>query len=393
MITSTLTFLAFLALINAGVFYITKKYPLKLYKYLPPIIIVFLIVVLCHTFGVWDISNPAIKAGRTGFLNTAIPFMIFCICLQSDIRKIIKIGPRMLGTMLFGSLSICIGMVVTCVLLAKPLGLEQIPESFGTWTASFTGGIENLYAVASAVNLSEDGLANVLMLINLVFRPWMTVLIVVVVAVATRYDKWVKADLTKVTEISAKFDTGANGPGKGMPTQIDLLAVVGIGFCLVGVAKWAGPQLATLVPGVPAEVWLYIIVTLVSLLLGTFTKLGETNGLTLIGGTLAVYSLSVSSSNMNLKDFTNIGLFFLSGLLVLTLHTLGMLIYGKLTKTDLRTMGIASIANIGGVSSAPVVASVYGQEYQAISVIMASLGSILGTFIGLGMCSLLKLIA
>ena len=42
-------------------------------------------------------------------------------------------------------------MVVVFKCFAGPLGLQQIPQSFGTWTASFTGGIENLYAVAGAV--------------------------------------------------------------------------------------------------------------------------------------------------------------------------------------------------------------------------------------------------
>lgn len=49
LVTSGLSFVAALLAINAFVFWIVKKYPLKIYKYLPPVIIVFLIVVCCNT--------------------------------------------------------------------------------------------------------------------------------------------------------------------------------------------------------------------------------------------------------------------------------------------------------------------------------------------------------
>ena len=62
LVTSGLSFVAALLAINAFVFWIVKKYPLKIYKFLPPVIIVFLIVVCCNTFGVWSFSNKAVSS-------------------------------------------------------------------------------------------------------------------------------------------------------------------------------------------------------------------------------------------------------------------------------------------------------------------------------------------
>lgn len=95
---------------------------------------------------------------------------------------------------------------------------------------------------------------------------------------------------------------------------------------------------------------------------------------------------------MDLKSFANAGVFLLCGLTVLLIHTVVMFIVAKLMKVDLFTLGIASIANIGGVSSAPVVAAAYGKSYQSVGVLMAALGSMIGTFVGLGMCNLLRMI-
>ena len=60
---------------------------------------------------------------------------------------------------------------------------------------------------------------------------------------------------------------------------------------------------------------------------------------------------------MDLRSFANAGVFFLSGVTVLLIHVIIMFLVAKLMKVDLCTLGIASIANIGGVSSAPVVAA------------------------------------
>lgn len=388
MITTGLAYIALLLGINAAVFYFVKKFPHKIYKYFPPVIIVFIIVVLCNTFGVWSFTNDAIKATRASILDYMVPFMVFCIALQSNVKKMIKIGPKMLAVFLCTTLSICIGMVIVYKCLAGPLGLQQIPESFGTWTASYTGGIENLYAVAGAVNLSDENLANVLLLINLTFRPWMTILIVMV-PFAAKFNQWTKADVTEIERIASRVDEDTIE--KGIPVQLDLFLLLGIGLCTVAAGFAMGDWLGAAVPAIPSQVWLYIIVTFAGVMMGTFTKLGHINGLELIGGTLAIFSLSVSSSNVDLKSFANAGIFFLSGLVVLCIHVIVMFIVAKLMKVDLCTLGIASIANIGGVSSAPVVAAAYGKSYQSISVIMAALGSMIGTFVGLGMCSLLRM--
>lgn len=389
MITTGLGYVAILLGINALVFYLVKKFPFKIYKYLPPIIIVFLIVVVCNTFGVWSFTNDAVKNARASILEYMVPFMVFCIAVQSNVKKMIKIGPKMLAVFICTTLSICIGMVVVHTFLAVPLGLQQVPESFGTWTASYTGGIENLYAVAGAVGLSDENLANVLLLINLTFRPWMTVLIVMV-PFAASFNKWTKADVTEIERIAARVDEDTIE--KGIPSQLDLFIILGVGLCVVAAGFSLGNYLGTVIPAVPSQVWLYIIVTFVGVFLGTFTKISHLNGLELIGGTLAVFSLSVSSSNVDLKSFANAGIFFLSGLVVLMIHIIVMFLVAKLLKVDLCTLGIASIANIGGVSSAPVVAAAYGKSYQSISVIMAALGSMIGTFVGLGMCNLLRML-
>ncbi len=389
-ITNALQYFAALLAINALVFWIYKKYPNKVFKWVPAVMVVFILVVCCNTFGVWSFKNEAIAGARSGYLKYVIPFMIFCISVQSDVKKMAKVGPKMLSVMLLTSLSIVIGMIIAFVAWAKPLGLTHAPESFGAWTGSFVGGVENLYAVSDAVKLSADEQANVLLLINLVFRPWMTLLIVMA-PLAIKFNKWTKSDTTEIERIAANINEDA--VVKGVPVTLDLFTIMGIGFAVVALAFVGGDLLFALIPGVPSEVWRYLLVTVTGVLLGTYTNLGKTNGLELIGSVLATFTLAVSCSNTDLKTFLNAGTFLLCGLTVLGIHALFMILMAKVMKVDLFTLGIASIANIGGVSSTPVVAATYGQSYQTVGVLMAALGSMIGTFVGLGVVEILTLLA
>ena len=51
----------------------------------------------------------------------------------------------------------------------------------------------------------------------------------------------------------------------------------------------------------------------------------------------------------------------------------------------------ASLANIGGSASAPIVATAYDPSYAGIGVLMGVLGAAIGNFAGLGMGALLQL--
>lgn len=388
-ITTGLEFIAVLLLINAAVFWVSKKWPLKIYKYVPPVIFIFLLVVFCNTFGVWSFDNPAISGTRTTIINYMVPFMVFCISIQCDFQKMIKIGPKLLLTFLLTCVTVCVGVIAAFKLFSPVLGFEQPAESFGIYTAAYTGGIENLYAVASAVNISDGDLANVLLIINLLFRPWMTVLILMV-PLATAFNKWSKGDPKEIDVIAARLESGK--AAQIMPASTDLFIIAGCGLGLVAACLKAGTGLEALVPAIPAQVWLYILVTFIGVFLGTKTKLGKTPGIELVGASLATFALSINCANVDLKTFANGAFFLLAGLTVHIIHAVLMCLIGKLMKLDLCTLGINSIAAIGGVSSAPVVAACYGESYQPVSVIIAAIGSMLGTFIGLGMVNILHLL-
>ncbi|MFR3754352.1 MAG: DUF819 family protein [Enterocloster sp.] len=138
------------------------------------------------------------------------------------------------------------------------------------------------------------------MQINLIFRPWMTILIVMV-PFAARFNKWTGGKPEEIDVIASRLDETKRE--KQIPTSLDLFMIMGVGLVIVAFGFHMGDFLGALIPAVPAQVWLYLMVTAIGVIIGTTTEFGYINGLELIGGTLAIFALSVSSSNVDLRSF------------------------------------------------------------------------------------------
>jgi uncharacterized membrane protein len=68
-----------------------------------------------------------------------------------------------------------------------------------------------------------------------------------------------------------------------------------------------------------------------------------------------------------------------------------MLVLAKLLKMDIFTCAVASLANIGGTATAPVLAGTYSSALVPVGIIMALLGYVVGTGGGLIVARLMSL--
>ena len=84
--------------------------------------------------------------------------------------------------------------------------------------------------------------------------------------------------------------------------------------------------------------------------------------------------------------------FVLAGFLVLAVHAMLMLMAARLFKFDLFTCSVCSLANIGGPASAPLLAAMYARQLVPIGVLLALLGYVVGTPLGIGLAALLQAI-
>ena len=111
MITTAFPYLTLLLFIASFLVYIEAKTKAKFFEYLPAIVILYFTVMTLSTLELWT-KTEEINATYKAFKSNLLPAMIFLMLLQSDIRKIFKLGKKILLTFFLASLSISLGFIV-----------------------------------------------------------------------------------------------------------------------------------------------------------------------------------------------------------------------------------------------------------------------------------------
>ena len=76
-------------------------------------------------------------------------------------------------------------------------------------------------------------------------------------------------------------------------------------------------------------------------------------------------------------------LFLALGAVWMLIHGLSLFIVGRVFRAPLFLLASASQACVGGPISAPIVAAVYRPALSAVGLLLAILGNVLGTYLGL----------
>ncbi|MGO1167674.1 MAG: DUF819 family protein, partial [Janibacter sp.] len=156
-------------------------------------------------------------------------------------------------------------------------------------------------------------------------------------------------------------------------------------------ATWIGSLLPEIGVVVTSTTWTILIVSILGLIIAA-TPLGQTAGSSEIAMVMLYLIIGIIASGSDFTSLTEAPLYLLAGIIVLVVHVAIMVIYAKLTRTELFSLAVASTANIGGVASAPVVASAFNRQLVPVGVLFALIGSFAGTFIGLTAAQILHVL-
>ena len=170
----------------------------------------------------------------------------------------------------------------------------------------------------------------------------------------------------------------------------DLMLLVGTGMLVSALSMHLAEKLPTTDFMTPSA-WTVIIVTIVSVVCA-MTPLASIPG-SLQLSNVSLYSLiGFIGSRADFSELTQAPLYILSGFFIISIHALVLALAAKLFKLDLFTCAVASLANIGGVASAPILAAAYNKALIPIGVLMAMMGYLIGTGGGLLLGKILSLL-
>ncbi len=382
MITTGFGFISFVLFFTAIVLVFTKKHPSKIYKFIPPVIMIYIGAMVMYTLGVWEM-NDSVTATRGAFINNLVPVMIFLMCLRCNLKEIIKLGPRLTLTFFTATFSIALGFIIS-YLVFRGFFESDTHLAFASMSAGWMGGTQNFLAVKSALGVSDESMTYTLLMGNINY----SILIVILVAMAGFKDKfnaWTKTDIRPIEKICRKL--GNDEQQEGKTTYLDLMLVMGMAMMVSTISQY----LSTILPRIgfiEASIWKILIATFIGIGFA-LTKVGKLRGIDEISNISLYLILILTASNVNLAALLNAPIYILAGMVILLIHFTIMILLAKLFKLDLFTCGIASIANVGGVASAPIIAATYDKNLVSVSVLMSLLGDLAGTFIALGIAQLL----
>jgi len=376
MIDNGFTYLSVIILIASSVLYIEKRSGYKIFDYLPAIVIIYFGVMVLSTLGVWEKSDSINTTYKT-LKSNLLPAMIFLMLLSADMREIVKLGSKMLFTFFLSSFSIAIGFIGSFALFHTYFTPDAW-KAFSALSGSWMGGTANMVAIQGALNLPDSAMGYTLLIDSVDYAIWV-MLLLALVPFANRFNRWSKSDTSKIDEVGARLR--AKEKTKEPIEFSSLFILLGLALGVSALSQYISTYLPT-TSFITTTTWIVIISTLIGII-SAITPISKISGNSEIANIMLYLIVALIASRANLSELTQAPLYIIAGFVILLIHLVLMLIFAKLFKLDLFTIGVASLANIGGVASAPILASAYSKALIPIGVLMAMLGYIMGTFGGL----------
>lgn len=236
-----------------------------------------------------------------------------------------------------------------------------------------------MVALQGILKVPENIFGYVLMMDTINYALWVMFMFWLV-PFAGSFNKWTKAD-TQFMQIDLEDTEHANEEEKGLQFQ-HIMYLLGLGLLVSALSSTIGKSLPEFGTVINATTWTIMIASVVGLILAQ-TRVSRITGALDVSNVLLYIIVALIASQSDFSQLSQAPIYLLSGLLIMLFHLIIMLLLGKLFKFDLFTLGIASLANIGGMASAPMLAAAYSRSLIPIGVLMALIGSFLGTYFGM----------
>ena len=391
-ITNGLTYIAVLMFVAGGLLVLQRTTKWKVFDLVPPLVWIYVLHMILCTLGIYE--SDAVKATYSGFKNNLLYAMIFVMLLRCDFRKLGKLGPRMIAIFLGCSLTLAIGTIA-----AYPIFMNSMGGAEKTWAAvaalyaSWVGGSGNMAAMEAAFTIDPGAYGAALALDTVCYSVWIALLLLAV-KIAPKWNKVCKADTSKLDAI-ADAANAEIAKDKKTATAADWIFLIGISLVVSSLTQWGGKIINGWLCNIGLDMFgaatvTTILVTILGLICA-MTPLGKMAGVEELSSVYLYAVVSMLASRASLVDLIAAPMWVVYGFVILAIHVVLMFVLSKVFKWDLCMVSTASLANIGGSASAPIVATAYDPNFAGIGVLMGVLGAAIGNLCGLAMGAILQI--
>ena len=389
-ITNGFMYIAFLMCL-AGILLALEKYTKwKIFNVVPPLVWIYVLNMIFCTLGLYH--SKEVSAAYKALKNNLLYAMIFVMLLRCDFRKLAKLGGRMVAIFLGCSLTLFVGFIVGYPIFKGSLGSDTWGAVAALY-ASWVGGSANMAAMQAALPVDAGAYSCALALDTVCYSVWIALLLLMV-RYASKWNNAVKADTSKLQAV-ADAAAAEVAKEKKQAGGADWIFLIGLSLIVSAISQYVGASLNGALRDVGLAMFdkgsmTTLFVTVLGLVCA-MTPLGKVPAVEELSSVYLYAVVSLLASTASVTDLLAAPMWVVYGFFILAVHVILMFFLSKLFHWDRCMVSTASLANIGGAASAPIVASAYDASYAGIGVRMGVLGAAVGNFAGMICGAILKM--
>jgi uncharacterized membrane protein len=382
MVQTPLSILTVLLLVLAGLF-LYQRTPAgkKIFSVVPLLVFCYFVPALLSNLGI----IPAESELYVFIRGVLLPASLVLLVLSTDIPAVLSLGRDAVLLFLAGTASIAIGGPLAFLALGwlfSDDALDQAWRGLAALCGSWIGGGANFVAVGESTGATAATMSLMVVVDVGIANLWMSVLLWFAGREHAMDDR-MGADRKRIDEVRTRVEQYQAEVAR--PANLaDMLLILAIGLGATGIVTWVArylPDIGTIINGFT---WIVCLVTAVGVAL-SFTRLRrlEGAGASTVGSVflyLLVATIGASAQFSHVAD--NLPLLAVGALWML-FHAAAMLLVRRLLRAPVFFLAVGSQANVGGAASAPVVAAAFHPALATVGVLLAVLGYVLGTYVGI----------
>ncbi|MDA2935068.1 DUF819 family protein, partial [Acidobacteria bacterium AH-259-D05] len=378
---------AFCAVTCGVVFWISSQsWAQGFFKIIPSVVLIYYVPTLASTFG----FIPSNSAAYDWMRDYLLPFSLFILMITTDVSAVLRIGPRAIVMMLFGTVGVVIGGPLALLFFGHWLPPDTW-KGLAALSGSWIGGGGNFAALKESVGAPDSIIGPIIIVDTAVAYTWMGVLLFL-----ANYqgiiDRWNKAQAGVLEDLNRRLKVFQESQLR--PAQLaDVFIVLAIGFAGAVICQhlsnwiYQGTRqvLMEMAPGVASIfspfTWLVILISTLGILL-SFSPVRriEAAGASKLGYAALYLFLTSIGAKADLSGILAAPILLLVGMVWMACHVLFLLIGARLLRVPFFLVAVGSQANIGGAASAPIVAAAYYESMAPVGLLMGVFGYLLGNY-------------
>ncbi|MEZ4749100.1 MAG: DUF819 family protein [Bdellovibrionota bacterium] len=362
----------------------------KIFKVVPLLVFAYFVPTLLSNTHIIPLESPT----YTFIKKWLLPSSLLLLTMSVDIPAIMGLGKKVLY-LFFGATA---GIVIGAPLAYLAFGW-MIPPEIGdeAWkglaalSGSWIGGGANFIAIGESVGAKPETI-NMMVIVDVaVASVWMAVLLYFA-GREKEIDAAIGADRSALEVLRQKVE--AYQAQVSRPAKLaDLLTIGALAFGGTVVASWLSKMLPEFGGIVTGFTWVVIIVTTIGVALSftNFRKL-EGAGASAVGSVFLYLLVATIGAQGNFAAVLDAPAMVVIGSVWMLFHAVTILLLCRYLKAPIFFAAVGSQANVGAAASAPIVASAFHPALAPVGVLLAVLGYVLGTYMGLVCAFLLQMV-